>query len=242
MSQDEMRPRTDLKPLPRHTLGGGLNHHFAYEDPDGNILMRRRPFKDPAWEEIVKTNVAQWGFEGDGAKILIRTDEEVHAFVKSALEADLRVLPATSDGDHGSFTPYLERAVTLDVFLAPASDADAERTVNELVADIAKAHRANIVYGDRYPHNILVDPTLGVVHIDFDFKLEGPGRELDLAQAIFYPVALDRGRSPQILVPILESFRNDHDFTLVRKYVDAKERWSREKYGDLREVFQSLFE
>jgi len=184
----------------------------------------------------------QWDFDKHGGTITVRSEEDIRTFVAKALQAGLRVVPVTSDGTGGSFAPYLENAVTLDLYLKSASDEDARRVVGELFEDIARAHQAGIVYGDRWYHNILVDPALGVTNIDFDFKLEGPGKELDLAQVIYFTVALDRDRSPATLISILQNFRKDHDFALVKEFVDTKERRSQEKYGDLSKVFRNLFE
>lgn len=242
MSPDKMSSLNTVKPLPRHTLEGGFSQHFAYEDEDGKTLLRRRPLSRPAWEKIIKTNIEQWGFDKDGGQITIRTAEETQEFVERALQAGLRVLPVTPDGTGGSFTPYLESAMTLDAYLPTAPDEDAKRALEELLGDFLKAHEAGIVYGDRWYNNILVDPTLGVVNIDFDLKLAGPGKELDLAQAIFYTIALDRNRSPVTLVHLLKNCRNDYDFELIKKFVDTKERRSRKKYGDLSGIFQDLFE
>lgn len=242
MSLDKIPARTDIKPLPRHTLEGAFSRHFAYQDADGKPLLRRRPLTDPAWQDRIKSNMDQWDFDKHGGTITVRSEEEIQTFVAEALQAGLRVVPVTSDGAGGSFAPYLENAVTLDTYLKSASDEDARRVVGELFDDIAKAHRAGIVYGDRWYNNILVDPERSVINIDFDFKLEGPGKELDLAQEIFFTVALDRNRTPSTLLPLLKNMREDHDLTLVRKFVETKERQSREKYGDLSEVFRVLFE
>ncbi len=242
MSQDKIPGRQDIKPLPRHTLEGAFSRHFAYQDGDGKPLLRRRPLPDPAWQERIKSNMDQWDFDKHGGTITVRSEEEIHSFVAKALQAGLRVLPVASDAAGGSLAPYLENAVTLEACLKSASDEDARRVVAELFDDISKAHQAGIVYGDRWYNNILVDPERGVVNIDFDFKLDGPGKELDLAQEIFFTIALDRNRTPNTLIPLLKNMREDHDFTLVKEFVETKERRSREKYGDLSGVFKDFFE
>lgn len=242
MSQDKIPTHSDFKPLPRHTLEGGFNQHFVYLGPAQKPFLKRIPLTAPEREKIIKTNLEQWGFDRDGGTIAVRTPEEMHQFVEKALKAGLRILPVTSDGEGGSLIPYLENAVTLDKYLKAAPDAEAKRTLGQLFEDIIKAHQTGIVYGDRWYNNILVDPEFGITNIDFDLKLEGPGKELDLAQSIFFAIALDKDRSPAIVASLLKNVQIDYDFELVKKFIDTKERRSREKYGDLSGVFRDLFE
>lgn len=224
-----------------HTLGGTFNRHFVYQGQDGHKFLRRKSLTIPEWREVIKKNNKQWGFEQDGANVVVRTEDEICELAVAAHEAGLRVPPIIKDGKGGTLTPYLENAVTLDKYLPTAPGADAERTLTELISDLSAAHSKGIVYGDRWYNNILVDPALGVVNIDFDLKPEGPGKELDLAQVIYYSIAFDKDRSPATLVSVLKRTPLDYNLALVKKFMDTKEAWSRDKYGDLRIVIDTFF-
>jgi tRNA A-37 threonylcarbamoyl transferase component Bud32 len=237
-----LEKKSEFKPLPRHVIEGDLNIHYSYTDEDGGVYSKRVSRDNPEMKKIIHRETRQWGFNREGGKILLRTEQEQREFEKKARDLGLRVLAIIPDSSGSFYRQFLEKATTLDEYLPSASGEDAERVLKEIFDDLSRAHQAGIVYGDRWPKNILVDPKLGVINIDFDLELQGPAKELELAQVIFYGLALDEKRSSAALKPILKNILHNYDYNLVKKFVTRKARKSQKKYGDLREAAQDLFE
>ncbi len=236
-----LEKKREFKPLPRYPIQGDLNAHYSYADESGDVYLLRVPRNNPKIKEIIRREIKQWGFNKAGGRITVRTPQEQLEFEKNAYLHGLRVLPTVSDETGESYKRLLANAVTFDEYLPGATDADAERTIKELFEDVGKAHQLGIVYGDRWPKNILVDPIRGVMNIDFDIELIGPAKELELAQLIFYTLASDPKRSARALKPILEHMLPEYEYGTVRNFVMRKARKSHKKYGDLTETAEELF-
>jgi|GEM_PF-2429846 len=121
-----------------------------------------------------------------------------------------------------------------------------EAKIKELFEDVLKAHELGVVYGDRWPDNILIDPNLGVVHIDFDLKLGEFGKELELAQLILYTIALGtdgnggtESRFLEILPGLISKAHVPYETDKVLHYLFTKIRMA-PHYDHLLPVAESL--
>lgn len=185
---DPENPLPGYRPEPRHTLGGKLKNIYIWRAPDDTLVLREVQQEQAQTEEVMAFNCAQWGY--DPKEMSVRSTEERVAFGEQAFQAGLRVLQPTLLSDGSVQFPYLEGANVYSEFLRSADQADGEKKIHELFSDIEAAHGKDIVYGDRWPDNILIDPVRGVVHIDFDLKYGVDGKELEIAQLILYTLAL----------------------------------------------------
>lgn len=181
-------PPPGYRPEPRHTLGGKFKNHYVWRTPDGTLVLREVRQERDQSDEVIAFNCAQWGYEPD--QMSTRSDEERIAFVRDAYDHGLRVLPPTILPDGSVEFPYLEGAAPLAPYLRSVEQAEGEEKIHELFSDAFKAHEKDVVYGDRWPENMLVDPERGIVHIDFDLKYGEDGKELEIAQLILYVLAL----------------------------------------------------
>lgn len=185
---DHENPLSGYRPEPRHTLGGKLKNIFVWRAPDDTLVLREVQQEDTQADEVMAFNCAQWGY--DPKEMSLRSTEERVAFGEQAFKEGLRVLEPTLLPDGSVQFPYLEGAKIYSEFLRSGEQAEGEQRVHELFSDIEAAHTKGIVYGDRWPDNILIDPVRGVVHIDFDLKYGEDGKELEIAQLILYTLAL----------------------------------------------------
>ncbi|MBY0110521.1 hypothetical protein K2Y00_00720 [Patescibacteria group bacterium] len=180
-------------PEPRHTLSGKLKNLYVWRAPDGVLMLREVLQDKDQTREVIEFNCSQWGYEVD--QMAPRTTEERVQFGKDAFQKQLRVLEPALLEDGSVVFPYLENSETMTLFLRKASLEEATPRIQELFMDLANAHSQGIVYGDRWPDNILIDADKGVVHIDFDLKLGEFGKELEVAQLMLYTLALGVGEN-----------------------------------------------
>jgi len=231
----------NFKPVPRHSLGGELNTNFHYTDEQGKLYLRRVPGGTVDMAEAMREDAEKWGLQKVGVTLIPRSPQEQIDFETRAKEKGLRVLPLAVDGSGLVYRPLLERAVTLDEYLQNASIEQAAQVLKELFDDVLKAHQSDIVYGDRWPKNILVDPELGLVHIDFDVRSTGRAKEFELAQLIFYTFALYPKHAAEMLPPLLAHARDAYDFEIVREIAQERTRFGDKDYTDVASGLERFF-
>src|SRR3989344_8714925 len=231
----------NFKPVPRHSLGGELNTNFHYTDEQGKLYLRRVPGGTVNLAEAMREDAEKWGLQKVGVTLVPRSPQEQIDFEMAAKEKSLRVLPLTTDGSGTVYRPLLDRALTLDTYSENATVEEARRVLRELFEDALRAHQSDIVYGDRWPKNILVDPELGLVHIDFDFRAEGPAKEFELAQLIFYSFALYPKCAVDVLLPLLMDTRAVYDFEIVKKIALERTHFGDKNYADTAHALKHFF-
>lgn len=230
-----------FKPLPRHAIRGEINAHYAYTDDSGEVLLKRVPLSDADVETIIEKENDRWGLSDVGVKLIQRSPDEQAEFERTAAEQGLLVLPSVVDSSEESYRKFLEKAVTLDEYLQHAKREEADQVLETLFEDIIHAHRLGIVYGDRWPKNILVDPAMGPVNIDFDIRIEGPAKELELAQVLFYTLAFYPTGAVSLLGPILERLTLEYDLGIVKKLVMHKASIPDDRYKNVSATVEALF-
>lgn len=231
-------------PEPRHSLGGKLKTLYVWRTPENELVLREVAREDNQVESVIKFNSEQWGYEE--SQMTPRTTAERVQFGEEASEKQLRVLKPKLLEDGSVVFPYLEEAETLSQFLKTAPQEEGKAKIEELFADVTKAHELGVVYGDRWPDNILVDPDRGIVHIDFDLKLGEFGKELELAQLILYTIALGieengekESRFLETLYELLSGLKVPYETEKVRRYLFTKIRMA-PHYNRLLPIAESL--
>lgn len=193
-----------LVELQQAPLEGALNVSPFYALSNETVLGRI-PKANPAILESLAYEYHSIGFTGHGGSFRRRSPKEQFAFVNRAASHGLRVLePGYINANDHIFFPFLSAAQTWDNALPALSDQDAGRLTYELFDDLRRAHSAGIVYGDRWSQNILVDPTFGILHIDFDLEISGKcAKDFEVAQAVYYTLCAGRERIIPLLKDIL---------------------------------------
>jgi len=230
--------------LRREPLEGELNINSFFANSQGGILLNRRPKDNPQIMRSIAHEYHSIGFTDQGGRFRRRTLEEQIAFVKNAAAHGLRVLAPLVD-DNAVYFPYLEGAQTLDDYLSSATKEDLFRVVYELFDDLRKAHKQNIIYGDRWPPNILVIPRFGVINVDFDIKISGrPAKEFEVAQATYYTLCAGKDNVIPLLTEILTCGKDWFDFSLVAEFLQkhAVHFLHDSKYGGVENETNMLIE
>lgn len=156
------------------------------------------------------------GFIADGGRVRRRTPAEQYLFSRQAATEGLRVVPPLSFDGKTICYPFLPHARTLDVFMRNANEKDIWQVIGQLVHDLREAHVKGRIYGDRWAGNTLVDPSFGLLHVDFDIELSGShARELEVAQAAYHTLWSGGIRAIPPLVQALSTYR-DGWFDLFR--------------------------
>lgn len=175
-----------LTEVEKSPLVGEFNTNY-FVIVSGSTALLRIPRRNDSMLASLVNEYRSLGFLNDGGRIRRRTLEEQYALSRWAAMEGLRVLPPLSfDGKNITY-PFLPFAITLNHALKSPSVENMNSVVFKLIQDLHTAHSKRVIYGDRWAGNILVDPTFGILHIDFDIELLGPhAHELEIAQVIYH--------------------------------------------------------
>jgi len=221
--------------LAKPVLEGALNVNSFMRASDGTTFLRKRPKCNPQILKSIEYEYHQIGFTGKGGGFRRRSQEDQLRFTTYAAANGLRVLsPSFVDSKGANHYLFLDDAKTLDDYIPTAPDEEMFSVVYQLFDDLRKAHRSNIIYGDRWSQNILVSPKYGVLHIDFDIEIFGKGaKELEVAQAIYYTLCAGRKRIIPLLTEIL-TYGDWFDISMVEEFVikHADHFINSKKYGN----------
>src|SRR6185503_18251563 len=175
-------------PFVTRLLGGGnLNWIVLLEGPERRFVFRTRRHDSTA--EISAYLARLYGdadLEGRGGRFRLRSVTEQADFIAKARAAGVRTPAVAATGEDWIVTAF-EEGRTLAEEL---QDAGGPEIVLRLLFQLASAHRAGIVFGDRWGANEIVDPAGHLHFIDFDVEWTPRSprhrlNELDAGVAIF---------------------------------------------------------
>jgi len=236
-----------LTPAPRSILEGELNINELCLGSTLNgiqkLVLRRFPKKNTSILESLAYEYNSIGFTERGGHFRRRSQNEQILFTEHCASFGLKVLPPLSHNEAYIENLFLENAETLDVFLTHATDEEAAQCTQDIYMDMYKAHKAGVVYGDRWEKNILIVPKMGVVNIDFDIEISGPfAKEFEATQVACYILA---GSNVKI-IPQLAKLLSAPDVKFNMKIVETFLRGHAEhfdadkKYGNIEAKLNTL--
>ncbi len=209
-----------FKEIRQAPLVGALNTHIFVEDENGKKYLRRHPKSNLHVMSFIAHEQDFIGFTGIGGKFRRRTPQEQERFTINAVSHGLRVLPPTYVDEKGIvYFSYLSHIQTLDNYLPNTIADESQRVVLQLFNDLQLAHSKGVIYGDRWSENMLIVPTYGLMHIDFDLEIYGNGaRELEVAQVVFYTLCGGREKVLPLLANLLGMRNQWFDLRLVEQF------------------------
>lgn len=168
--------------------------------------------------DLLSSELSYIGFSRLGGSFSIRQLSEVEEFMNSLFLKELYVSPPVVVGENFLLLPFIEGR-SLKEMLASGDTSPIEN----LLKDIFNVHRNNVVYGDRWPKNIIVTPEGSIAHIDFDINISGPNtKELELA-LIFFSVIRDASNKGEAVQKLISSISPQelkmYDLRIVKDFV-----------------------
>src|SRR3989344_2576844 len=158
-----------------------------------HIRKHRNPKEAQECIACLEKHLTTVGFLGHGGGVYLRSVREEVEFNTQARAQHLQVVPVSYWSEDTIYYPILDRAKPIDTVVIERGNA-AFPLVKACFADLRRAHNVGLVYGDRWPNNILVSDNR-VWNIDFDVAYEGPyTRELEVAEAIYYIASRSQGK------------------------------------------------
>lgn len=178
---------------------GALNEHIFVVDEHKNCGLMRSPIKNVDLMRSIGYEYSYMGFFEKGGNFRQRSPEEQYLFTKKAAEAGLSVIPPIEEKGTSIYYPYISDAKTLDVFVGEEKEKSIP-FIYKLIDDLYQAHKKGVIYGDRWSHNILISPKLGLIHIDFDLEIGGAcAKDFEVAQVAYYTLSAGKDN---VIVPL----------------------------------------
>lgn len=175
-------------------LQGNLNYIFVLSDRKGNLYTWRIQKEHPEILPKIHQDLIGTGFLTNGGSYKYRTLEEQVNFMKKACQLNLRVVPAIYTDKVGILSPFIH-GITYHKYLLLGGITATENVLDNIIL----SHKNNIVYGDRWAKNTIVQQDESIVEIDFDIELTGEiAQEFEVAQ-LLYHIVLFSSRRKEIL-------------------------------------------
>ncbi len=216
---------------------GFLNRIQVWADGKGRKYLSRGQNEDQS--EVIHNLQEEYAFNGlmkKGGAFRIRSPREQVQFVINARRAKLRVVPFVGVMDDDLIMPM----ITGNDMKSKVNTVKNERALLHVIRpalhDIASAHAPSkqIVYGDRWLKNIIVDRRGGIHQVDFDIEISGPhAREYELAQ-FFYSTIRDTQKKDRLLAALsacnLRKKLQHHSVPVVSEFLESYGLWYGHKH------------
>lgn len=224
-------------------LKGELNTNFVVRGFDNHTFLRREPYDNPSLMRSIWYEYAFMGFFKYGGNFRRREKEEQYGFSQRAYELGLRVLSPHLDDRGTVYYPFLDENKTLDRYLTVSDRVSCEKVTFQSLTDLRRAHELGIIYGDRWPPNILVSPYWGLVNVDFDIELSGKcAMDFEIAQVVYYTIQAGKEKVIPVLFRFL-SIKDWFDLSLVKHFVKQHALYfQRSEYGGAERETETLLE
>ena len=170
-----------LIPSETQVVQGRLNAIVVLHDDQGNEYVHKRRRNNIDILDHISEELRIIGFPALGGSFSFRSVAEESRFMNDAASIDLRVVAPVVVGPDFILLPFIEGKDLKDSL--SVSDLD---PLKHVLRDIFSAHSKGIVYGDRWPKNLIVKPDGTIIQIDFDLNIAGHyAKEFELAQFLY---------------------------------------------------------
>lgn len=164
---------------------GKLNFNFLGYDSSTKKYLLSIPRNNPVIIRVINKEYRGVGFFKLGGSFRLRSTREIVRLYKQCAKIGIRVPRIIDYGDYYIFREFIEGRLFQD---ALSDSLNASRLVISYLTQIMQMHSRGIVLGDRWGPNEIVTPDDKIVFFDFDIELKKIGKEMELAQAIYYSI------------------------------------------------------
>ncbi len=191
-------------------LQGHLNYIFVFSDRKGNFYTWRIQKEHPEILPKIHQDLIGTGFLTNGGSYKYRRIEEQVNFMKKACQLNLRVIPVIYTDNFGILSPFIQ-GITYHKYLLLGGITATKNVLD----NIRVSHKHNIVYGDRWAKNTIVQQDESIIEIDFDIELRGEiAKEFEMAQ-LLYHILLFSSRRREML-KFLDNYLRDNQLDLAQ--------------------------
>jgi len=200
-------------------LQGTLNYNFVFSDRNGNLYVWRTPKEHPEILPQIHQDLLGTGFLTNGGSYRFRTIKEQINFMEKARRLNLRNTVAIYADEFGILLPFIP-GTPYDTYLRRGGITATRNVLDNIIA----AHRQNIVYGDRWAKNTIVQPSKSIVEIDFDIELMGENaQEFELAQLLYHILFFSSRRKE--MLEFIESYLQINQIAIAQYKLSVVEEF-----------------
>lgn len=167
--------------------GGCLNDMLLLQGPRRNLVFRSRRDLERAGVVSYLTRLYERaGMSRRGGAFRLRSLDDQVAFIARARAAGVRTPPVVCRGDGWMVLEFVEGRTLAEEL----RDDGCPSVVLRMMQQLASAHSAGVILGDRWGANEIVDPPGHLHFIDFDLEWVGDAgshglREMEMGVALF---------------------------------------------------------
>lgn len=227
---------------------GKLNFNFLMSDRKGKKYILSIPRDNPALIKIVSSQYRSIGLFNHGGGFQLRSIKEMVTLYQKCEKVGVLVPKIIEYGDLFIFREFAEGRLYQDVLSQSSGSAD---LIISYLTQLANLHRHKIVLGDRWGPNEIVTADNKIIFIDFDTKLIKIGKEMEVAQAIYYSIQfscrrMEAARAIEQLLPTLS--QNKYRWKYVKEilvghldYFKSHTTSYGVKYNDINRYLKMIF-
>ena len=191
-------------------LQGYLNYIFVFSDRKGNLYTWRTQKEHPEILPTIHKDLIGTGFLTNGGSYKYRTLEEQVNFMNQARQLNLRAVAAVYADKFGILSPFIQ-GITFHKYLLLGGIT----ATGNVLDNIILSHKHNILYGDRWAKNTIIQQDESIVEIDFDIELSGKiAQEFEMAQLLYHIILFSSRREE--MLKLLKTYFEKNKFDLVQ--------------------------
>lgn len=199
-------------------LQGYLNYIFVFSDRQGNLYTWRTQKEHPEILPQIHKDLIGTGFLTNGGSYKYRTIEEQVNFMEKARQFNLRAITAIYTDKFGILSPFIP-GITYHKYLLLGGITATKNVLDNII----RSHENNIVYGDRWAKNTIVQEDESIVEIDFDIELTGEiAQEFEMSQ-LLYHILLFSSRRKEML-RFLDNYLRENQTHLSQYHIPVVEK------------------
>lgn len=168
--------------------------------------------------QVATLEYPEVGFSGS---MRIRSMMEQAAHMKNASALGLGVVAPVYADEETLIYPYTPGESLRERLIHGETEGIAPALIS-----INKAHKKNVIHGDRWAKNIIIGEDGKVTHVDFDIALEGANaREMEIAQILYdFPrLTMEFETTIANLISFMQLHASEYDWPVVQRLVKGYE-------------------
>ena len=178
-------------------LHSALNNNWVVEDEEEKKYVLRIPKENSSQILFIREEYESIGYVENGSEYKFRTLEEQASFTEKCSLNNLPV-PQIRYVDQVVMLRDFVEGVSLDIFL---KQEESQAIIENHISTIIKAHKRDIVFGDRWGSNEICTRENKIIYIDFDIELTSKNaKEFEIAQVLYHCILQSKNKKEAVSI------------------------------------------
>ena len=233
---------------------GGLNQNWVYgcvneKGTDKYVLRVPRSIKErTVTQKSLQQELDGIGATEHGVAFVLRDIPQQARFIDGIRAQGLNTIDYFDVQENAMLFPFFE-GVPLHKYIASGHASKTFSVVDGVLNHLTMAHRAGIVFGDRWVTNTLILPNEDFAEVDFDIELIGEHQRIatfELAQTLYHLIHFSGSQHTDAMNMLEIYYRGNpkqlsgYDRNLLSAFLLGHQSYFMDRYRDKNELYEGL--